>query len=109
SGQYITAPAGAVKVEFRINLYQAAYEPGAPFWDDATLNQVGGPSASVIGNLSPDGTKFFNGSSSSFTFNVTSASQGGAPLPTNATTGVGVVVNGKDETASLQFSGPSTN
>src|SRR5581483_1962922 len=68
SGQYITAPAGAVKVEFRINLYQAAYEPGAPFWDDATLNQVGGPSASVIGNLSPDGTKFFNGSSSSFTF-----------------------------------------
>src|SRR5579884_3922849 len=54
AGQYITAPPGAVRGEFRINLYQAAYESGAPFWDDATLTQVGGPSASVIGNLSPD-------------------------------------------------------
>jgi hypothetical protein len=109
AGQYITAPPGAVKVEFRVSLYQAAYEPGAPFWDDATLNQVGGPSPSIIGNLSPDGTKFFNAASANFTFNVTSASAGGAALPTNATSGVGIVVNGQNETASLQFSGPSTN
>ena len=109
AGKYITAPPGAVKVEFRINLFQAAYESGAPFWDDAALNQVGGPSASVIGNVSPDGTKFFNGASSSFAFNVTSAAQGGATLPTNPTSGVGIVVNGQNETANLQFSGPSTN
>ncbi|SPE50636.1 conserved exported hypothetical protein [Verrucomicrobia bacterium] len=109
AGQYITAPPGAVKVEFRIDLYQAAYEPGAPFWDDATLSQVGGPSPSIIGNLSPDGTKFFNAASTSFTFNVTSAAAGGAALPTNPTNGVGIVVNGQNETGRLQFSGPSTN
>jgi hypothetical protein len=108
-GQYITAPPGAVKLEFRINLYQAAYESGAPFWDDATLIQVGGPSPSIIGNLSPDGTKFFNGASSNFSFTVTSASAGGVALPTNATSSVGVVVNGQNKTGSLQFSGPSTN
>ncbi len=109
AGQFITAPPGAVRVEFRINLYQAAYEAGAPFWDDATLNQVGGPSASVIGNLSPDGTQFFNGAHTNFTFNVTSAASGGAALPTNSTSGIGVIVNGVDKTGSLQFSGPSTN
>jgi hypothetical protein len=109
SGQYITAPPGAVKGEFRINLYQAANEAGAPFWDDANLTLVGGPSPSIIGNLSPDGTKFFNGASASFTFNVTSASAGGASLPTNLTNGVGIVVNGVNETRNLQFSGPSTN
>lgn len=108
-GQYITAPTGAVKVEYRISLYQSAYEGGAPFWDDATLTQVGGPSPSVIGNLSPDGTKFFNAASSNFTFTVTSASAGGAPLPTNPTNGVGVVVNGQNETANLQFSGTPTD
>src|SRR6266404_1297784 len=108
-GQYITAPPGAVKVEFRINLYQAAYEAGAPFWDDATLNQVGGVSPSIIGNISPDGTKFFSGASSNFTFNVTSASTGGAPLPTNSTSNIGITVNGVNQTANLQFSGQSTN
>ena len=109
SGQYITAPPGAVKVEFRINLYQAAFEPGAPFWDDATLNLVGGPSPSNIGNLSPDGTKFFNAASTSFTFNVASAAAGGAALPTNPSSGVGIIVNGQNQTPSLQFSGPATN
>ena len=108
-GQYITAPPGAVKVEFRINLYQAAYEGGAPFWDDATLIQVGGASPSIIGNLSPDGTKFFNGANTNFTFTVTSAAAGGAALPTNATSSVGIVVNGLNQSGRLQFSGPSTN
>jgi hypothetical protein len=109
AGQYITAPPGAVKVEYRINLYQAAYESGAPFWGTAVLNQVGGPSASVIGNLSPDGTKFFNAASTNFTFSVTSAAQGGAPLPTNSASGIGIIVNGVDKTSLLQITGPSTN
>jgi hypothetical protein len=108
-GQFITAPPGAVRVQFRINLYQAAFESGAPFWDDATLNQVGGPSPSVIGNLSPSGANFFSGASTNFTFTVTSASQGGAPLPTNSISGIGIVVNGQNQAGSLQFSGPSTN
>ena len=109
AGQFITAPPGAVRGEFRINLFQAAFESGAPFWDDATLTQVGGASASIIGNLSPDGTKFFNAASTNFTFTVTSASAGGAPLPTNPTNGVGVVVNGQNKTASLRFSGTPTS
>jgi hypothetical protein len=108
-GQNITAPAGAVRGEFRINLYQAAFESGAPFWDDATLTQVGGASASIIGNLSPDGTKFFNAASTNFTFTVTSASAGGAPLPNNPTNGIGVVVNGQNQSASLKFSGTPTS
>ena len=108
SGQSMIAPPGAVKVELRISLFQAAGEPGAPFWDDAILNQVAGPSASVI-TSTPDGTKFFNGASTNFTFTVTSASTGGAPLPTNSTSSVGILVNGLNQTGSLQFSGPSTN
>ena len=108
-GQNITAPPGAVRGEFRINLFQAAGESGAPFWDDATLTQVGGASASIIGSLIPDGTKFFNAADTNFTFTVTSASAGGAPLPNNPTNGVGVVVNGQNKTASLQFSGTPTS
>ena len=109
AGQFITAPPGAVRGEFRINLYQAAFESGAPFWDDASLNQVGGASPSTIGSISPDGSKFFNGTNTSFTFTVTSASAGGAPLPNNPTNGIGVVVNGQNKTASLQFSGTPTS
>jgi hypothetical protein len=107
-GQLITTPAGAVKVEFRISMFQAQYESGAPFYDDANLTQVAGPSPSVIGNLAPDGTQFFN-TNANFTFNITSASAGGAPLPTNSTSAVSIVVNGANETGSLLFSGPSTN
>ena len=109
AGQNLVAPAGAAKVEFSIHLFQSGNvnNNGAPFWDDATLNQVAGPSPSVI-TPTPDGLSFFTGASN-FTFNVTSASTGGAPLPTNPTSGVGIVVNGVNKTGSLQFSGPSTN
>jgi hypothetical protein len=109
SGQFMVAPPGAVRLEFRVNLYQAAFEPGAPFWDDATLTQVGGPSPSIIGNVTPDGTSFFNGANTNFTFTVTSASAGGAPLPTNPTNNIHVVVNGQDQSASLKFTGTPTS
>jgi hypothetical protein len=109
AGQVITAPAGAVTVEFRISMYQYLYEGGAPFWANATLNQLSGASPSVIGNVSPDGSKFFNGTNTAFKFTVTSASTGGAGLPSNPTSGIGVVVNGVSESANLQFSGASTN
>jgi hypothetical protein len=109
SGQNIVAPAGAVTVEFGIHFFQANNNPdGAAFWDDATFNQIAGPSPSVI-TPTPDGTQFFNAASTNFTFNVTSASTGGAPLPTNSTSSVGIVVNGVNQTGNLQFSGPSTN
>lgn len=107
-GQYMVAPPGTVNVQFRLALYQTLYESGATYWDDATLNLVGGPAPSVIGNVSPDGSHFFN-TASSFSFTVTSASSGGAPLPNNPTNGIKVLVNGKDQSASLQFSGNLQN
>lgn len=108
SGQLMTAPPNTVNVQYRIALFQAQYEGGAPYYDDCALNLVGGPAPSVIGNLSPNGSQFFNTSSNGFSFTVTSASSGGATLPTNPTSGVKVVVNGTDESSKLQFGGTPT-
>jgi len=66
---------------------------GAPCWDDFTLIQHGGQSASVIGSIWPDGSQFFNIASTNFTFSVTSASTGGYPLATNQTSGIQVLVS----------------
>jgi hypothetical protein len=101
------APPGTAYVQYMLCLAQAQYESGANYWDDCTLNQLGGPSPSVISGLSPDGTKFFN-TNTSLSFSVASASSGGAPLPTNPINGITIVVNGADESANLQFSGTST-
>lgn len=107
AGQPMVAPAGSAQVEFSIHIYQdAGNHGGAPFWDDATLNQVGGASPSVI-TPTPNGLSFFT-AASNFTFNVTSESTGGAPLPTNPTSGIGIVVNGVNQTAGLQFTGSPT-
>ena len=109
AGQNMVAPPGAAKVEFGIHFFQAGNNPdGTPFWDDATLNQIAGPSPSII-TTTPDGTKFFNAASTNFAFNVVSASTGGAPLPTNSTRSIGITVNGVNQTGNMQFSGPSTN
>lgn len=109
AGQPMVAPAGSAKVEFSIHIFQTANanNSGAPFWDDATLNQVAGPSQSII-TTTPNGLSFFTGATN-FSFNVASASTGGAPLPTNSTSSIGIVVNGVNQTANLQFSGVSTN
>ena len=108
-GQNMVAPAGAVTVEFRVSLYQHSYACGAPWWDDCELIQVGGPAPSVINNVWPDGSQYFNSTATNFTFSVVSAATGGAALPTNAPANIHVVVNGVDESAGLQFSGNSTN
>ena len=107
-GQYMVAPAGTVSVQFRLALCQSSNCSGAPHWDDCVLNQVGGPSPSVVGSVSPDGSKFFYRGTNNFTFTVTSASTGGAGLPNNPTNGIKVVMNGVNQTASLQFSGTPT-
>ena len=109
AGQPMVAPPGTAKVEFSIHLYQSGNvnNAGAPFWDDATLNQVAGPSPSII-TPTPNGFSFFTGATN-FTFNVASSATGGAPLPTNSTSKIGIVVNGVNQTANLQFSGQSTN
>jgi hypothetical protein len=104
----MTAPPGTAYVQYMLCLAQAQYESGANYWDDCTLIQLGGPSPSVISGLSPNGSKFFN-TNSSLTFSVTSASTGGAALPTNPTSGISVILNGIDKSANLQFSGTPTN
>lgn len=105
AGQYMVAPPGTVNVQFRLAIFQNQYESGATYWDDATLNLVGGPAPSVVSNLSPDGSHFFNNIANGFTFTVTSASSGGAPLPSNPTNAIHVVVNGTDQSSHLLFSG----
>ena len=103
----LTAPAGAAYVKYFVGIAQAQYESGAIYWDDCTLNQLSGPSPSVINNLTPNGLTFFY-TNASLTFTANSASTGGAPLPTNPQSGVTVVVNGVDQSASLQFGGTPT-
>ena len=68
---------------------------------------AGGPSPSRIENLSADGSRFFN-AAGNFTFTIQSVSTGGAQLPTNPTNGVQVLVNGQNESSTLQFSGSNT-
>ena len=114
-GQYMTAPPGTKYVQLRVCLDQVTSgASGAPNWDDFTLNQYGGQSASVIGSIWPDGSQFFNIASTNFTFTVTSASTGGYPLATNQTSGIQVLVSigggtSTDVSGSLQFSGTPTN
>jgi hypothetical protein len=108
SGQNMIAPPGTKFVQYRLGLSQAQYESGADYWDNCSLNLVGGPGPSVIGNISPNGSHFFNISSTNFTFTVTSSASGGAPLPTNPTSGIAVMVNGQNQSANLQFSGSPT-
>lgn len=107
SNGVMTAPPGTAYVKYFVGLAQARYESGAIYWDDCTLNQLGGPSPSVIGSRTPNSSQFF-WTNNNLTFTVTSASTGGAPLPTNPTSGVRVTVNGIDESASLQFGGTPT-
>ena len=104
----MTAPANTAWVKYFVGIAQAQYEAGASYWDDCSLNQLSGPSPSVINNLAPDGTVTFFYTNTSLTFTVNSASTGGAPLPTNPTSGVKVVVNGVDQSANLQFGGTPT-
>jgi len=103
----ITAPPGTAFVQYFLGLAQQQYQSGANFWDDCTLIQLGGPSPSVIGAITPNGSQFFN-TNTSFTFTVTSASSGGSPLPTNPQSGIKILVNGVDQSSKLQFTGTST-
>lgn len=107
SNGIMTAPPGTAYVKYFLGLAQEQYQAGANFWDDCTLNQLGGPSPSVIGSLTPNGSKFFY-TNSSLTFTITSASSGGAPLPTNPTIGIHVLVNGVDQAVNLQYTGNNT-
>ena len=72
------------------------------------------PLAANISGFSPNGSQFFNIASNNFSFNVVSSSANGYPLPTIPTNWVTLLVNGVNQSGSLQFSnngtvGTSTN
>ncbi|HEV2437577.1 MAG TPA: hypothetical protein VG077_16410 [Verrucomicrobiae bacterium] len=100
----MTAPPGTRYVQFSLNLCQTSYSSGAPHWDNCALNQLSGPSPSVIGNIAPNGGKLFNIASTNFTFNVQSFN--GITVASNA---IQVVQNGADVSKRLTFSGNNTN
>jgi hypothetical protein len=103
SNGVMVAPPGAAYVQFRLSLYQLSFASGAPHWDDCTLNQVSGQLPDSISAITPSSGVFLT--NTSFSFNVNTPSPG-VTTPTNA---IKVVVNGLDQSSSLQFSGNNTN
>lgn len=103
SNGVMVAPPGAAYVQFRLCLYQLSYASGAPHWDDCSLNQVSGQLPDSISAITPSAGVFLT--NTTFSFNVNTPSPG-VTTPTNY---IHVVVNGVNESSSLQFSGNNTN
>ena len=97
STNVLEAPPGTVKVRFQHTLYQAVYGGGSVYFDDATLNQTGGPVPPQITQVYPGNLLF---ASNHISFHVTSASS--SPI---AYTNIHVVVNGADVSSSCSYSG----
>lgn len=97
STNVLVAPAGTVKVRYQHTLYQVLWGGGSCYFDDATLNQTGGP-------LPPEITQVYPGNlllaSNQISFHVTSATS----TPIN-TSNIHLVVNGVDVSAGCIFSG----
>jgi hypothetical protein len=103
SNGVMVAPPGAAYVQFRLCLYQLSFASGAPHWDDCSLNQVSGQLPDSISAITPSAGVFLT--NTTFSFNVNTPSPG-VTTPTNY---IHVVVNGLDQSSSLQFSGNNTN
>jgi len=80
-------------------MYQPITGGGSVYFDDATLNQTGGPVPPLITQVYPGNMLFASNTSAS---HVTSASN--TPIDTNQ---IHLVVNGTDVSAGCQFSGAS--
>jgi hypothetical protein len=99
STSVLVAPPGTVKVRYQHTLYQALYGGGSVYFDDATLNQTGGPVPPLITQVYPGNMLF---ASNHISFHVTSASS--TYIDTNK---IHLVVNGTDVSSGCQFSGAS--
>ena len=97
------APLGTAKVRYRLAYLQAGTEGGSAYLDDAVLDQVSGPIPPVISSVFPLNMIFVN-PADGITFNASSPSGF-----TINNTGIGLVVNGVDVSASLAISGTASN
>ena len=93
----LVAPPGTVKVRFQHTLYQLYYGGGSVYFDDATLNQTGGPVPPQITQLYPGNLLF---ATNKISFHVTSASS--TPIETS---NIHLVLNGTDVSSACTFSG----
>jgi hypothetical protein len=99
----LVAPLGTTKVRYRIAYLQFSSEGGSVLFDDAALNQISGPVPPVISSVFPLNMIFVN-PNDGITFNVSSPS--GFTINNS---GIGLVVNGVDVSASLAISGSTSN
>jgi hypothetical protein len=99
----LLAPPGTAAARYRYCYLQFGSEGGSSFLDDADLEQLTGPIPPVISNLYPQNMIFVN-PGSNFSFNVSSPSG-----HTINNSGIQLVLNGTNVSASLAISGSSSN
>ncbi len=99
----IVAPPGTKSVRYRYCYMQAGNEGGSAYLDDAVLDQASGQVPPVINRLSPLNMIFVNPNDG---VSFTASSPGGVTINNS---GIGLVLNGVDVTASLAITGSSSN
>ncbi|MEJ0088796.1 MAG: hypothetical protein WDM80_03450 [Limisphaerales bacterium] len=97
STNVLVAPTGTVKIRYQHTYYQQVFGGGSTYFDDATLNQTGGPVPPTITQVYPGNLLF---ASNHISFHVTSASS--SPI---STSDIHLVVNGTDVSSGCTFSG----
>jgi hypothetical protein len=100
----LVAPAGTVKARYQVVLKQSAWAGAGALWvDDMVLNQISGPTAPVIGSITPGAILLAN-AADGISFTVSSASA----TPIN-NSDIHATLNGTDISSSLNISGPDTS
>lgn len=99
----IVAPAGTVKVRYRLVYVQFSSEGGSCYFDGAVLNQTSGAIPPAIGSVFPLNMIFVNPNDG---LSFTASSPDGATIATN---NISVILNGVNISSSLAFSGSSSN
>ncbi len=95
----LVAPLGTKSIRYRYAYLEVEPGGGSSYFDDAVLNQISGPLAPVISSLFPQNMIFVN-PSDGISFNVSSPNGF-----TANNSGIHLVVNGVDVSASLSISG----
>jgi len=100
----LVAPAGTTKARYQIVLKQSQWHGGGALWvDDMVLNQLSGPTAPTVGNVSP-GSILMANAASGISFTASSAS--GTII--NAAD-IQVTVNGSNVSSGLVITGTATS
>ena len=100
----LVAPTGTTKARYQIVLKQSQWHGGGALWvDDMVLNQVSGPTAPGIGNLSP-GSILMANAANGISFTASSASG-----TTIDATNIQVTVNGSNVSSGLVITGSASS